>query len=376
MRHARLVTLGIALAIGSTLVACGGGGSGSSNAPSVIPPNPAGPSAPTSTAPTPISSASTPPSTSTTPPSSTSTLPPLVPASSAVISIGFGQTNPTNASSPYPLLDSSAQNTRGYQGGGNLMPGDPGAVTTGGQNGNGGGGQGAAVDGIPCNPSMAELYHVHFFVGVYDNGQEQVVPAGVGMVNPNPPNQYIVNDQPTSTPAPAQTYEGVPNQSWTADCYYDMHVHDNSGMVHIETSSNGDCGYWTYYPATPAPNAKLTPCTQPDPAMTLGHFLDIWGISLGPNNFGRLTGSVQIYGTPPGYISYSACGTDNLGNVDIPCQTSSSAYQRYFPTSSNMTNPMSVANGIQLLSHTTIWIVVGTPLPSGLPSINWSEGNP
>ncbi len=290
-----------------------------------------------------------------------------------MIHIGYGQ---TNGASPEPLLVSSASNTRGYQHGGDYMPGDPGAMTTGGQNGNGGGGQGATVDGIPCNPTMSEIYHVHFFLGVYDNGTEEVVPAGLGMVNPNPPDQYIVNDQPTSTPGPAATYYGVPNQSWTADCYYDMHVHDNSGMVHIETSSAGQqCGYWTYYPATPAPNAKLTPCTQADPEMTLGHFLDIWGISLTAHNFGVFTGPVQIYGTPPGYISYNACGMDSQGNVITPCTTSSSVYERYFPTSSNMTDPMAVANGIQLLSHTTIWIVVGTP-PSGLPNIAWDEGNP
>lgn len=374
MRQARLVTFGIALALGATLVACGGGGGGS-NTPSVnAPHNPGGPTAPASTTPTPtpIASVTTPPSTSTTPPSSPSPLPTTIPGSSAVIHVGYGQ---MNGASPEPLLVSSANNTRGYTGGGDYMPGDPGAATTGGQNGNGGGGQGATVDGIPCNPTMSELYHVHFFVGIYDNGTEEAVPAGTGMVNPNPPDEYVVNDQPTSTPKPTQTYYGVPNQSWTADCYYDMHVHDNSGMVHIETSSNGNCDYWTYYPATPAPNANLTPCTQPDPAMTLGHFLDIWGISIGPNNFGRLTGAVQIYGTPPGYISYNACGTDAQGHVITPCTTSSTAYTRYFPTSSNATNPGAVVNSIQLLSHTTIWIVVGTP-PSGLPNVTWDEGNP
>src|SRR5579875_3124992 len=221
MRQARLVTFGVAFALAAALVACSGGGG--SNTPAVsAPANPGAPSTtvPPSTTTTPPSRVTTPPSTSTTPPStsttppSTATLPPSIPGSSAVIHIGYGQ---TNGASPEPLLVSSASNTRGYQHGGDYMPGDPGAMTTGGQNGNGGGGQGATVDGIPCNPTMSEIYHVHFFLGVYDNGTEEVVPAGLGMVNPNPPDQYIVNDQPTSTPGPAATYYGVPNQSWTAD---------------------------------------------------------------------------------------------------------------------------------------------------------------
>src|SRR5579875_2798522 len=218
MRQARLVTFGVAFALAAALVACSGGGG--SNTPAVsAPANPGAPSmttpppskvttppststtppsnsttVPPSTTTTPPSRVTTPPSTSTTPPStsttppSTATLPPSIPGSSAVIHIGYGQ---TNGASPEPLLVSSASNTRGYQHGGDYMPGDPGAMTTGGQNGSGG--QGATVDGIPCNPTMSEIYHVHFFLGVYDNGTEEVVPAGLGMVNPNPPDQYIVN---------------------------------------------------------------------------------------------------------------------------------------------------------------------------------------
>jgi hypothetical protein len=215
---------------------------------------------------------------------------------------------------------------------------------------------------------MAQFYHVHFFLGVYYQGQEAAVPAGVGMVNPHPPTEYVVDDQPTSTPAPSQTYYGVPNQTWTADCYYDLHVHDNSGMIHIETASNGNCGAFTSSPyPTPVNQQKL--CNYPSP-FTLATFLQVWGISLTPNNFGPLTGTVQIYGTPPGYNSYSACS--DFSN----CETASTSYQLYFPTSSNNNNPMAVASQIQLQSHTTIWIVVGQPLPSGLPNVHWDEGNP
>ena len=318
MRQARLVIFGIALVLGATLVACGGGGG--SNAPVVSAPgNPGAPStSPSSSATTPPTTATTPPSTTTTPPS-TPTPVQTVGASNAVIHIGYGQTN-GNAQT---LLVSSAQNSRSYPGSGNYEPGDQGATATGGQNGNGGGGQGGAIDGVGCQPTMSQLYHVHSFVGVYSQGQEIAVPAGVGMVNPNKPDEYVVNDQPTSTPAPTQTYYGVPNQTWTANCYYDLHVHDNSGMVHMETSSNGSCGAFTSSPY-PTPVNQQSPCNYPSP-FTLKTLLDIWGIALTANNFGKLSGAVQIYATPAGYDSYTAC--PDFSN----CQTSSSTYQLYIP---------------------------------------------
>lgn len=289
---------------------------------------------------------------------------------SAVEHIGYGQTN----GSPQPLLVSSASNTNGYTGSGNLEPGDPGAVTIGGPNGNGGGGQGptggGAVDGIYCNPSMSELYHVHFFLGVYDNGTQVAVPAGVGMVNPNQPNQDVYDDE-LYTPAPGATVPPgtVPNQTWTANCYYDLHVHDKSGMIHIETSSNGQCGAFTYYPATPSPSENVKPCNYESP-FTLQTFFDVWGISIGANNFGPLKGPVQIYTTPPGYDSYTACGTTSQGYVVTPCETTSNEYQLVSG------NPATIPATIQLQSHTTVWIVIGSPPSSGLPNIAWDEGDP
>lgn len=214
---------------------------------------------------------------------------------------------------------------------------------------------------------MSNYYHVHIFVGVIYNGSEVAVPAGVGMVNPSPPNQYVDNDQVVTS----SDQNAVPNQSWTANCYYDFHVHDNSGMIHVETGSNGDCGAWTNGgSSTPAPvaTASEVPCNYPAP-WTLQTFLDIWGISVGSNNFGPLTGTLKVYTTPPGYNSYSACPDGTV--VGMPCYTYSTSYQ---------SSTLQQALQMTLYSHSTFWFVVGSPgvytTASSLPNINWEEGDP
>jgi len=268
------------------------------------------------------------------------------------VGIGYGETN----GNPQPLLISTASNTRGYSGGGNLMPGQTGATAT-------GGGQGSAVDGIACASSMSNDFHVHFFLGIIYNGQEVAVPAGVGMVNPNPPNQYIYNGYP----APGPTAGAVPNQSWTANCYYDMHVHDNSGMIHVETANNNPqlCG-------SSSGNPPAQECNYPAP-YTLKTFFDIWGINVTTSNFGPLTGPVVVYTTPSGYNSYSECGEQN-NFVDVPCYTMSTSYSPW-------TGTLAQLEATPIYSHTVYWFVVGTPNPagptgSGLPNINWVEGDP
>jgi hypothetical protein len=211
------------------------------------------------------------------------------------------------------------------------MPGQTGATTT-------GGGQGSPVDGIACQGTMSGNYHVHFYVGVFYNGQQVVVPAGLGMVNPEPPTDTI---------------NGVPNQSWIATCYYDVHIHDNSGMVHVESTNtqNGqNCG----------PIANEQPeCNYS--IFTFQQFLDEWGISVSPTNFGPLTGAVQIYTQTGQNLPAQYC-TD-------PCTVSSSTASFYTPGTSGL-------GAIPIYSHTMIWIVIGTPPTAGLPNVYFEEGDP
>ena len=105
------------------------------------------------------------------------------------------------------------------------------------QNGNTStGGTGADVDGLVCASGMAELYHVHAHLAIVSDGQWLALPANVGIVS---------------------------------QCNYEMHTHDSTGIIHVET-----------------PNLKT---------FTLGQFFDIWGQTLSSTNVAGITGTVVAY---------------------------------------------------------------------------------
>ena len=98
------------------------------------------------------------------------------------------------------------------------------------------GGTGAAVDGLICAAGMAELYHVHAHLAIIKDGQWLALPANVGILS---------------------------------QCNYEMHTHDQTGIIHIET-----------------PTLKT---------FTLGQFFDIWGQPLSSTNVAGITGDVVAY---------------------------------------------------------------------------------
>ena len=101
------------------------------------------------------------------------------------------------------------------------------------------GGNGQTVDGIPCQPTMAEAnYHVHVFIGLIVNGHQLALPDGAGMKNPGPDSGGVTS---------------------TASCFYYLHTHDAAGVVHVEDPSTA--------------SRKLA-------LHTLGQFFAIWGHSL------------------------------------------------------------------------------------------------
>jgi hypothetical protein len=74
------------------------------------------------------------------------------------------------------------------------------------------------IDGISCDSGEHSDYHVHAHLAIFVRGKPVTIPAGVGI--------------PT-------------------DCYYWLHTHDDTGIIHIEAPRN----------------------SRP----TLGQFYDIWG---------------------------------------------------------------------------------------------------
>jgi hypothetical protein len=169
------------------------------------------------------------------------------------------------------------------------------------------GGHGGLIDGLACNATMTEdMYHVHAFLGLLVNGKQIVIPDAIGLNQPGAESKGLTN---------------------TAKCYYNMHTHDATGMIHIEANSSASLGSAIY---------------------NLGYFLDIWGEKLTASGFGsQFPGTTKVfYATTPLRNLYS--GT----------------YQQYTGTSPRT---------IKLYSHEAIWIEVGpTFVPaSQLPKVQF-----
>lgn len=175
------------------------------------------------------------------------------------------------------------------------------------------GGQGQYVDNIPCKTTMPNTYHVHAFVGILINGAHRALPDGIGMKNPG-------SDI---------TYNGIPNWTQSASCYYYIHSHDASGVLHIES------------PQSASPSTSL---------YKLGNAFDVWGMPLSTTQIGPYTGTVRTY----------------VANIPLgTTQVSRTAYALYSG------NPRYVP----LKSHTTVWLEIGPAYvaPSGFPVLNYYE---
>ncbi|MBV9282137.1 MAG: hypothetical protein JOZ41_18815, partial [Chloroflexi bacterium] len=63
------------------------------------------------------------------------------------------------------------------------------------------------IDGIRCLGNEALDFHIHQHLDLYDHGTHVLVPA----------------------------YIGIPNNGQYATCYYWIHVHDQTGVIHVES---------------------------------------------------------------------------------------------------------------------------------------------
>lgn len=157
------------------------------------------------------------------------------------------------------------------------------------------GGQGSTVDGkVPCLPVMGNGYHIHVFLGIVYHGQLMSIPDTIGMVDPGPEINGYTN---------------------TAKCFYEIHTHDASGIVHLEV-------------AQPYPISSVV--------FKMKNVLDVWGVPHSARSFGPFKGKIRVFtGMPPA-----------LG------QTRVSAYTPY--TGKHWTL-------MGLHSHEVVWIEIGKP---------------
>jgi hypothetical protein len=168
---------------------------------------------------------------------------------------------------------------------------------------------GQPVDGITCDTTMSNNYHIHVYLGVYLNGVRLAMPDTVGMLHPVP--------EPT---------DGFTNG---AQCFYWIHTHDASGIIHVED-----------------PNPTGAPITAS--LFTLKNILDVWNITANTTHVGQFTGPVAVFTSGQVYR-----GSQNNGLV------SSTTYAQYNGD----------LNTIPLFSHEVIWLMVGPTFPASLPNV-------
>ncbi|GAA1194684.1 hypothetical protein [Pseudonocardia alaniniphila] len=111
---------------------------------------------------------------------------------------------------------------------------------------------GAPVDGVEANSTEQLVFHIHAHLQIYVNGQQKLVPYGVGIV---PPYQLESSQNGPFVDAGSAIY-------W-------LHTHDETGVIHVES-----------------------PVQR---TFTLGDFFDVWHQPLGPNQVGSLTGPVTAF---------------------------------------------------------------------------------
>ena len=167
------------------------------------------------------------------------------------------------------------------------------------------GGQGqsiAALSGkntLTCGvmSTNVKYYHIHAYVGVLVNGAPYSTPDAIGI------------DAPGS--------EDSHNGTNSGKCFYPIHTHDASGLVHIETYLQIPYSSVVYY---------------------LGDLLHVWGQPISTTSFANFAGPITIFVAPP----RGATGTLN------------------FQYSGTYTKYTGDPNMIPLKTHESIWIEVGS----------------
>jgi hypothetical protein len=122
------------------------------------------------------------------------------------------------------------------------------------------------VNGITCDTLESTLFHIHVHLAIFIDGQEQLLPFGVGIGQP-----WQVEE---SADGPFVT---------DGSCFYWIHTHTQDGVVHIESP------------------VRRT--------FTLGDFFAIWRVPLSATQVGAVHGAV---------IAYVNGSRDDKNPSDIP----------------------------------------------------------
>lgn len=311
-RPGRILTVACLFGV-SLLAACGGGGGGGSTPPVVSPSSNPGGSPPPTQSPTPAPTATPTPTPAPTATPTPSPAPSSTPFAFSWVNAGMGRVNGLDGQfAPGNNGDKDTDD-------GDMMPGVAGALAQGG----GQGPTGTTLDGISCDPTMSNTYHVHAFVGLFVNGTEIAIPDAIGIVG-------ATGDRTDSN--------GWPNQEIYGTCFYHVHTHDASGMIHLEDAD----------PSGAPVTASL---------FTLGNLLDIWGLNVNATQFGTFSGPVTVYTS--GQFARTGCS-----NAPGSCDVGSNSYTLW--TGDPHTIP--------LYMHEAVWFEVGTgnPDPLHLPGVHFA----
>jgi hypothetical protein len=139
-----------------------------------------------------------------------------------------------------------------------------------------------AVNGISCDALESTAFHIHVHLAIFVDGQEQLIPFGVGVAQP-----WQVSNT-----------SGVPFVE-DGGCFYWVHTHTDDGIVHIES-----------------------PVRR---RFTLGDFFAIWQEPLSSTQVGPAQGAVIAYvngkrdDTNPNEIALTSHARIQLDvGVDVP----------------------------------------------------------
>jgi hypothetical protein len=188
---------------------------------------------------------------------------------------GGGTANTASAQSPAPAAGSSVPVLAANA---TLIGTSPGTAPAWADGSTASGGKGTPVGGVGC--LVNENYHIHSHLTIMKDGVTQRIPQQIGLTG----------------------------------CAYELHTHDYSGMIHVETST-----------------AKT---------FTLGQFFSVWGEPLSNTNVAGLSGqSVRFF----------------VSDGD------------------SLTEFTQDPNSIELANHRSVYIVIGA-VPATLPKNQWPAG--